>query len=149
MEQAFPSERPAFLFDDIEQNTHPSISADAYRALKAERDALKRNLSVWGGMYKALRDEKEAIEAERDSLEKMVKTLSTPGERAEVTYQNIIAALLDCIAGNLPETERHPSFASEAKLIEAIDEHFRGYGGLSKSNLSRKFPEAKRALQSR
>ena len=38
---------------------------------------------------------------------------------------------------------------TEAKLIEAIDDHYRGYSGLSKSNLSRKFPEAKRALQSR
>ncbi len=68
--------------------------------------------------------------------------------RSETTYQNIIAALLDCISGNLPGVEKHPSFPSEAKLIEAIDHHFDGYSGLSKSNLSRKFPEAKRALQS-
>jgi hypothetical protein len=74
--------------------------------------------------------------------------MGTPGERAESTYQNIIAALLDCIAGNLPGIEKHPSFPSEAKLIEAIDDHFRGYKGLSKSNLSRKFPEAKKALLS-
>ncbi|MDP2783288.1 MAG: hypothetical protein Q8O38_01650 [Sulfurimicrobium sp.] len=71
----------------------------------------------------------------------------TLGGRAETTYLNIIAALLDCIAGNLPNVKKHPSFESEAKLIEVIDENFRGYGGLSKSNLSRKFPEAKRTLQ--
>lgn len=68
--------------------------------------------------------------------------------RAETTYLNVIAALLDCIAGNLPNIQRHPSFPSEAKLIEAIDDHFRGYAGLSKSNLQRKFPEAKRTLKS-
>ena len=68
------------------------------------------------------------------------------GERAETTYLHIIAALLECIAGNLPKVEKHPSFSSEAKLIEAIDEHFKGFSGLSKSNLSRKFPEAKRTL---
>jgi hypothetical protein len=67
--------------------------------------------------------------------------------RAETTYLNIIAALLDCIAGNLPNVEKHPSFASEAKLIEAIEQHYKGYSGLSQSNLSRKFPEAKRSLQ--
>lgn len=67
--------------------------------------------------------------------------------RAETTYLNIIAALLDCIAGNLPNVEKHPSFASEAKLIEVIDEQFRGYSGLSQSNLSRKFPEAKRSMK--
>ena len=83
--------------------------------------------------------------------EKLFEDFELPKEmssRAETTYQNIIAALLDCIAGNLPGVEKHPSFPSEAKLIEAIDHHFDGYSGLSKSNLSRKFPEAKRALQS-
>lgn len=68
--------------------------------------------------------------------------------RSETTYQNIIAALLDCIAGNLPSIDSHPSFPSEAKLIETIDHYFDGYSGLSKSNLSRKFPEAKRSFQS-
>lgn len=67
--------------------------------------------------------------------------------RAETTYLNIIAALLDCIAGNLPNVQKHPSFASEAKLIKVIDEQFRGYSGLSQSNLSRKFPEAKRSMR--
>lgn len=92
---------------------------------------------------------KDNIELERDSLRAMVDKKRIPDERSESTYQNIIAALLDCIAGNLPNTEKHPSFPGEAKLIEEIDDYFWGYGGLSKSNLSRKFPEAKRALQSR
>lgn len=91
---------------------------------------------------------------ERDSLRKMVDDLTiklqsagVPGERAETSYLNMIAALLDCIAGHLPGVNKHPSFESETKLIEAIDEHYRGYGGLSKSNLSRKIPEAKRNLK--
>ena len=66
--------------------------------------------------------------------------------RAETTYLNIIAALLDCIAGKLPRVDKHPSFDSEAMLIDAIDEHFRGISGLSKSNLQRKFPAAKRSV---
>lgn len=148
MEKAFPNEKPAFLFDDIERNTHTAINADAYRALKADRDTLQKRIEKATESYKSLRQEKESIEAERDSLKAMVDKVGVPGERAETTYQNIIAALLDCIAGNLPDVEKHPSFTSEAKLIEAIDNHYRGYGGLSKSNLSRKFPEAKRTLQS-
>jgi len=107
---------------------------NAWRTLKSE--------------YIKLREEKDAIKDERDSLLATVAKSGLPGDRAETTYQNIIAALLDCIAGNLPGAEKHPSFPSEAKLIEAIDQHFDGYSGLSKSNLSRKFPEAKRALQS-
>ncbi len=148
MEKAFPNEKPAFLFDDIEQNTHTAISADAYRALKADRDAQKKRIDKATESFRELRQEKETIEAERDSLKAMVDKSGMPGDRAETTYQNIIAALLDYIAGKLPGVEKHPSFASEAKLIEAIDDHFRGYAGLSKSNLSRKFPEAKKTIQS-
>ncbi|MES9899205.1 MAG: hypothetical protein ABW148_09295 [Sedimenticola sp.] len=148
MEKAFPNEKPTFLFDDIERSSHTAISADSYRALKAEHDKLVSRLENAKSEFKKLRQEKETIESEYDTLKAMVDTLGAPGERAESTYQNIIAALLDCIAGNLPYVDKHPSFASEAKLIETIDDHFRGYGGLSKSNLSRKFPEAKRALQS-
>ncbi|MDP8287016.1 MAG: hypothetical protein RAP03_10065 [Candidatus Electryonea clarkiae] len=148
IEEKFPNDKPAFLFDDIERSTHTSISADAYRALKAEHDKLDKRLENAKSEYIKLREEKDAIKDERDSLLATVAKSGLPGDRAETTYQNIIAALLDCIAGNLPGAEKHPSFPSEAKLIEAIDQHFDGYSGLSKSNLSRKFPEAKRALQS-
>ena len=68
MEKAFPNKKPAFLFDDIERNTHSAISADAYRALKADRDALQKRIEKATESYKTLRQEKEAIEAERDSL---------------------------------------------------------------------------------
>jgi len=73
-----------------------------------------------------LRGEKDNIELERDYLRAMVDKKRIPGERAKSTYQNTIAALLDCIAGNLPNIEKHPSFPSEAELIEAIDDHFWG-----------------------
>lgn len=148
MEKAFPNEKPSFLFDDIERSSHTAISADAYRALKAEKERLKMRLKNAKTEFSKLRGEKNTIESERDSLKAAVDKMGLPSERAEATYQNIIAALLDCIAGNLPGIEKHPSFSSEAKLIEAIDRHFDGYSGLSQSNLSRKFPEAKRALQS-
>ncbi len=149
IEEKFPNDKPAFLFDDIERSTHTAISADAYRALKAEHDKLEKRLENAKNEYLKLREEKTEVERERDSLKFSEDKKGVPSERAEATYQNIIAALLDCVAGNLPNTVRHPSFQSEATMIDAIADHFEGYGGLSKSNLSRKFPEAKRALQSR
>lgn len=148
MERDFPNEKPAFLFDDIERNSHSSISADSYRAMKAERDTLKSRIDRATESYKQLRGEKEAIESERDSLKAMVENLGAPGERAETTYQNIIAALLDCISGDLPNIEKHASFETESKLIDVIENHYKGYAGLSKSNLSRKFPDARRKLKS-
>ena len=75
--------------------------------------------------------------------------MGAPGLRAEATYQSTIGALLYFIAGKILGIKKHPSFASEAKLIEAIVGQFPRHEGLSQSTLSRKLPEARRALQSR
>lgn len=120
MEQEFPNDRPAFLFGEAQQDAGSPVSAEEFQALQAKCDALKKALA------------KNAA----------------PGERSERTYQHIIAVLLQCIEGELPDLEAHPAFASEAKLIEFILEHYPRTEGLSKSTLQRKFPEAKRALQS-
>lgn len=66
--------------------------------------------------------------------------------RAETTYLNIIGALLEVIDGKLPKVDKHPSFENEAKLIDAIADHYWGIYGLSKSNLQRKFPAAKKSM---
>jgi hypothetical protein len=36
----FPSDKPAFLFDETERKTHAAFNADSFRALQADRDAL-------------------------------------------------------------------------------------------------------------
>ncbi|MCM8621609.1 MAG: hypothetical protein NFW16_07670 [Candidatus Accumulibacter sp.] len=148
-----PADKPAFLFDEVERKTHSSINADTFRALQADRDAARAKLERVKADAQNLRAEVEnkgfqiaAMEKQIDALNAKLKATGAPDDRSETTYLNIIAALLDCIAGNLPNVEKHPSFASEAKLIEAIDGHFRGYGGLSQSTLSRKFPAAKRSM---
>ena len=142
-----------FLFDEIERKTHAAINADTYRALQADRDAARAELERAKADAQKLRADAEttgfqitAMGKQIDALNAKLEAAGAPDEQSKTTYLNIIAALLDCIAGNLPKSERHPSFASEAKLIEAIDEHYRGYRGLSQSNLTRKFPEAKRSM---
>jgi len=150
----FPSDKPAFLFDELERSTHHAINADTFRALQADRDMLKARLDKSVEVFREQKEQLNIVTGERDSLRAMVDKLSDarkadviPGDRAEATYQRIIGALLCYLAGEMPNVERHPSFDNDAKLIDAIDEHFRGFGGLSKSNLSRKFPEAKRSLR--
>jgi hypothetical protein len=66
--------------------------------------------------------------------------------RAESSYQRIIAALLNYLQGQVPGVDAHPSFTNESDLIEELARVFKGYEGLSVSNLSRKFPQAKRSL---
>ena len=119
------------------------VDRDAARAEleKAESDAQKLRADAEATGFQI-----SAMEKQIDALNSKLKAAGAPDDRSETTYLNIIAALLDCIAGNLPNVEKHPSFTIEAKLIEAIDGHFRGYGGLSQSTLSRKFPAAKRSM---
>jgi hypothetical protein len=147
------TEWPAFLFDEIERKTQSTISGDAVRTLQVDRDAARAEVERVKVDAQKLRADVEAKGFQIAAMEKQIDALNTklratgaPNDRSETTYLNIIAALLDCIAGNLPDVDKHPSFASEAKLIETIDGHFRGYGGLSQSNLSRKFPAAKRSM---
>lgn len=66
--------------------------------------------------------------------------------KEKTTYQNIIAALLDCVNGDIVGIEKHQSFKNESELIKFIASRYHGYPGLSESNLSRKFPVAKRSL---
>jgi len=66
--------------------------------------------------------------------------------RAETSYKNIIAALLDCIDGNIIEVKQHPSIKNQSHLIEIISNQYAGYPGLSKRNLAGKFAEAKKNL---
>ena len=74
--------------------------------------------------------------------------------RAETSYLNIIAALLEVIAKGIPSSypeggEIGPAaeFRSEAKLIIAIDEYYLKVEGLSQSNLQNKFRNARRSLK--
>lgn len=96
---------------------------------------------------------------QRQHIEFFEESLQTPSKgktihpRTETNFLNIIGALLEVIRKGIPSSET-PSgqigpatgFKSEAKLITAIDHYYRDYDGLSKSNLERKFPAAKRSL---
>lgn len=64
MESEFPNEKPKFLFDDIERNSHEQITLEAYQSLKADRDALHLRLDKAVISFKELRSDKEKIEKE-------------------------------------------------------------------------------------
>jgi hypothetical protein len=83
METAFPNEKPAFLFDDIERNSHTAISVDSYRALKADRDALQSRVEKAIESYKALQEKYRTIESERDALQKLVNQYNPTTEQTD------------------------------------------------------------------
>jgi hypothetical protein len=91
----FPSDKPAFLFDDIERNTHTAINKDAYQALQAERDGLRARLEKAADEYRKLRSERDelVLSKKQNSLNRL-KPAKDLGLRAETTYLNIIGGML-------------------------------------------------------
>jgi hypothetical protein len=143
----FPAEKPSFLFDEIERSTHTSINADSYRALQADRDALKTRLEIAKEAYRTLRQERDTIEGQRASLAAMVEKLNVPGDRAETTYLNIIGGLLALMRGRSPAGVAQSVFSSEAAIISALLTHHSGKPGISSTTLEAKFADAKRSLK--
>ena len=120
METAFPNEKPAFLFDDIEQNSHSAISVEAYRALKVERDALKIRLDDGLAKYKKLRDEKESIKAERDALKTVVdNTIPAKNEHESIT-STVNNSQYWAALGNLANQaiEQYPAWRESQRKVQ-------------------------------
>lgn len=95
-----------------------------------------------------LRHEVERLRREMSKVEEERRYQGVPHERAERSYLHIIGALLDCLMGRWESIGAHPGFPNEARLREFIVQKYSGIGGLSDSNLSRRFPEARRAIGS-
>lgn len=98
MSKHYPGQKPAFLFDEAERNTHATYNADTFRALQAERDAALADLaqaSKWGEKIvadlAALRGERDALRSERDSFSVMVEKSLNANERN--TLLRMIAVL--------------------------------------------------------
>jgi len=65
--QQFPGDKPAFLFDEVERSTHPAINADTFRAIQADRDALKTRIDNATVAYRALKEERDALARAQDN----------------------------------------------------------------------------------
>ncbi|MBN3533837.1 ATP-binding protein [Burkholderia cenocepacia] len=149
-----PSERPAFLFDELERDTHSGISAEAYRTLQASLEAKTHQLAEANERLRAATEQVALIEAERNSLRAIVdnfdahqKAFVEPGERSETTYLNIIGGLITLMLGKSPAGNPHSSFASQAAVIAALLGHYDGKPGISARTLEEKFAAGKKSLK--
>lgn len=146
MAKHYPDQKPAFLFDEIERKTHAVINADAFRALQADRDAARSELEKAKALATDTIREMDAMRRERDSLRAMVEKTSTPGERAETTYLNTIAGMMELMLGETPAGLPQSVFKNQAAIINALLGHFEGKPGISVRTLEDKFAAAKRSL---
>lgn len=143
MARVRPGSKPAFLFDEVERNAHTAINADAFRALQADRDALKARIENATEAYRALKRDRDEVATERDSLRSTADKMAVPGERAEATYLNIIGAMLELLRNPRPGREE-----SDAAVIRELIENYSDKPGISKTTLEAKFAEARRRLNS-
>lgn len=146
MAKHYPDKKPAFLFDEIERKTHAAINADSFLALQADRDALREELEQAKAWAAVKLNELDAMRIERDELLARIGSASTPSERAEATYLNIIGALLALMLGKTPAGNPQSVYNSQAAIIDALLAHGNDRPGISKRTLEEKFAEANRSL---
>jgi len=78
-----PDQKPKFLFDEIERNTHAMYNAETFHALQAEKDAAKATIEVARQWAEKKVEELNSVRAERDVLAAQIKALDplTTNER--------------------------------------------------------------------
>jgi len=146
--KTFPSDKPAFLFDEIERKTHSAINADAFRALQADRDASSAEIKRLNKQQEDIIAEKDAIKSCLDRMTAAHALQNTPGERSETTYLNIIGGMLDLMLSNSPAGMPQSVFKNQAMIISNLLAHHENKQGISSRTLEDKFAAAKRSLSS-
>lgn len=145
---AHRSERPPFLFDDIERGTHAAINTDSFEALQADLQAARSSLQRANEHIKDL----EAIKADNEvrlvSLRAIVDKAGVSNGRVETTYLNIIGALLGLLLGTTPSGKPYSQFRNQAAIIDVLLAHHHGKQGITTRTLENKFAEARRRLKS-
>ncbi|WP_168403091.1 protein kinase [Erwinia amylovora] len=146
--KAFPSEKPKLIFDDIERNTHSSITVDVYQTLLADRDHLQVRINKAEEVFKKQRQEIESLRGENSSLKQMVGDgLGNIDARSERAYLNVIGGLLSIMLAESPGGKKNSLFHNQAAVISALLGHHEGKYGISATNLEKKFADANRSIR--
>ena len=93
MAKHYPDQKPKFLFDEIERNTHAMYNAETFQALQGERDAAKASIEVARQRAEGKDVELNSIRSERDALAAQVKATDPLDPRERKSLLIIIAAL--------------------------------------------------------
>lgn len=147
MSHYYPSERPSFLFDDIERALHPAVSLDALNVLLADREATKVQLAELSQLHAVLQAQHEALV--KDHARHVVEGGDgrEASLRSESTYLNIIGGLLTLLLGKSPSGTAYSSFRNMDAVVSALLAHHEGRPGLSERTLWSKLAQARRHLE--
>ncbi|MFH6565658.1 hypothetical protein [Pseudomonas kulmbachensis] len=146
MQVYYPDQKPSFLFESG-RDAHEKVSFGTLLALQADRDTLLRELNTLQHHLQDILVDLRAIGLERDELKAMVKTHGQLSERSELTYQNIIGALLNLFLDQSPAGNPLSVFKSQSAIVDAVIARYSEVPGLSKRTLDEKFAAANRSLK--
>ncbi|HCK3133827.1 TPA: protein kinase [Salmonella enterica subsp. enterica serovar Ruiru] len=150
MVKYYPSQKPSFLFDVVEQQLHAGITVDAYQTLQSENKRLNIRLSNAVKTFQQQKHEISELQGERDSLRQMVNnSVQNIDGRSETTYLNIIGGLLNLMLGTSLGGQKQSVFENQGAIISAMLAHFEGMPGISVRTLEGKFSEANKSLKNR
>jgi len=146
MQTHYPDQKPSFLFESS-KDAYEKVSLGTFLALKADRDTILRELDTLRQYHQDILRDLQAIGLERDELSSLVKTHRHVSDRSEVTYQNIIGALVNLLLGHSPAGKPLSVFKNQAAIVDAVLARYGDVPGLSKRTLDEKFAAANRSLK--
>lgn len=146
METHYPDHKPSFLFEAGE-GAPAKVSLGTFLSVKADRDELSRELKAQQQRFQEVLAELQSIGLERDDLKALAKTNGQLSERSELTYHNIIGALVSLLLDHSPAGKPLSVFTNQAAIVDAIVARHKDVPGLSKRTLDEKFAVANRSLK--
>jgi len=146
MQIYYPDQKPGFLFESG-RDAHEKVSIGTFLALQADRDTLLRELNTLQNRLRDILIDLRAVGLERDDLKAIVKTHGQLSERSELTYHNIIGALVSLLLDHSPAGKPLSVFMNQAAIVDAIIARHKDVPGLSKRTLDEKFAVANRSLK--
>ena len=145
MSRFYPNQKPAFLFDAVEQKVHSAIDLETIQVLLAERETLRIRIADYEQSLNELQEQRELLCKQAENWNFTNREV-TP--RSETTYLNIIGGLLTLLLGRSPGGVPYSSFETMESVISALLAHYEGKPGISERTLWAKLTAAKRYLNS-
>jgi len=142
----YPEHKPRFLFG-AGGDSHTKINTGTYLSLQADREALKVELKKYQDLYQDVLSDLRALGLERKELNDLIKSHSGLSGRSELTYRQIIGALLHLFLSRSPAGKPLSVFESQAAIVDALTVRYKDIPGLSKRTLDEKFAAANRSIQ--
>ena len=120
MEIYHPNEKPSFLFDDLERDTHTAISAESYRSLTVDRDALKARIDKAEVEYRKLKAKNIELTNELNTRNGEMASNSitdTTQRNYELAIGLLTKALADKAGANCG-TQENPNISGLSELLQ-------------------------------